>query len=45
MVASTAALVLLSLVIAVAATPLWDLSARAAAVLVDPAPYVQAVLP
>jgi multicomponent Na+:H+ antiporter subunit D len=45
MVASTAALVLLSLVIAVAATPLWDLSGRAAAVLVDPAPYVQAVLP
>ncbi|MBW3626966.1 MAG: Na+/H+ antiporter subunit D, partial [Actinobacteria bacterium] len=45
MVAPTAALVVLSLVIAVAAAPLWDLSERAAATLVDPAPYVEAVLP
>ncbi|MGI8758063.1 MAG: Na+/H+ antiporter subunit D, partial [Acidimicrobiales bacterium] len=44
MVGATASLVVVSLVISVAAGPLWDLSGRAAAALIDPAPYVQAVL-
>jgi multicomponent Na+:H+ antiporter subunit D len=44
MVGATAALVVLSLVIAVAAAPLWDLSTRAAADLLDTTAYVRAVL-
>ena len=42
---STIALVVLTLAIAVFAGPLYELSERAAAGLLDPAPYVQAVLP
>ena len=45
MVLATGALVALSLAIAVASGPLWDLSARAAADLLDPTAYVEAVLP
>ena len=44
MVAATGALVVLSLVIAVFAGPLWDLSERAAVDLLDPSAYVEAVL-
>jgi multicomponent Na+:H+ antiporter subunit D len=44
MVGSTASLVVLSLAIAVAAGPLYDLSERAAQDLVDPTSYVEAVL-
>ena len=42
---STIALVVLTLAIAVFAGPLYELSERAATGLLDPAPYVQAVLP
>jgi len=45
MVAPTAALLVLGLVIAGAAGPLYDLSTRAATDLLDPASYIQAVLP
>ncbi|CAN5526258.1 Na+/H+ antiporter subunit D [soil metagenome] len=44
MVGATAALVLVSLVIAAAAGPLYELSERAAAELLDPAAYIGAVL-
>lgn len=44
MTAATAALVALSLVVAGGAAVVWDASTRAAAGLVDPAPYVEAVL-
>jgi multicomponent Na+:H+ antiporter subunit D len=44
MVGSTASLVVMSLAIAVAAGPLYDLSERAAADLIDPTNYVEAVL-
>ena len=44
MVGSTAGLVVLSLAIAVASGPLYDLSERAAADLVDPSTYVAEVL-
>jgi multicomponent Na+:H+ antiporter subunit D len=44
MLAPTAVLAILTLAIGVGAGPLYDLSDRAAADLVDPAPYVQAVL-
>ena len=44
MVGSTASLVVLSLAIAVAAGPLYELSERAAADLVDTSNYVEAVL-
>ena len=44
MVAPTGALVLLSLVIAVSAGPLWELSSRAASGLLDASPYIRAVL-
>jgi multicomponent Na+:H+ antiporter subunit D len=44
MFGSTAALVALSLVIAVAAGPLYDLSERAARDLIDPVEYVEKVL-
>ncbi|MGH3665671.1 MAG: proton-conducting transporter membrane subunit [Egibacteraceae bacterium] len=44
MVGATAALVVLSLAIAVGSGPLWGLSQRAAADLLDPAGYVSVVL-
>jgi multicomponent Na+:H+ antiporter subunit D len=44
MAGSTAALVLLSLAIAAAAGPLYDLSRQAAATLAQPGPYIDAVL-
>ena len=44
MAVPTAALVLLSLAIAAAAGPLYDLSRRAAVALAQPAPYIDAVL-
>lgn len=44
MVGSTASLVILSLAIAVAAGPLYNLSARAAEDLIDPTNYVRSVL-
>jgi multicomponent Na+:H+ antiporter subunit D len=44
MLAATAALVLLSLSIAVWAGPVFDLATRAAADLLDPASYVRGVL-
>jgi len=44
MLGATGALVVLSLAIAVASGPLYDLSTRAAEELVDPAPYREAVL-
>ena len=44
MTGSTASLVVLSLVITVTAGPIYRLAERAAADLVDPAAYVQAVL-
>ena len=43
MVAPTAALVVVSLAIAVLAGPLYDLSERAAQDLLDPSAYVEAV--
>jgi multicomponent Na+:H+ antiporter subunit D len=44
MVGSTATLVVMSIVIAVGAGPLYALSERAAAELVDPNTYIDAVL-
>lgn len=44
MVGATAELVIVSLVVAVWAAPLYDLTQRAAADLLDPARYVDAVL-
>jgi multicomponent Na+:H+ antiporter subunit D len=44
MVGSTAALAALSIVIAVASGPIYELSERAAVDLVDPSPYIRAVL-
>jgi multicomponent Na+:H+ antiporter subunit D len=44
MVGATAALVVLSLTIAVAANPVYELSERAAADLVDPSAYIRSVL-
>ena len=44
MLASTSALVALSLAIAAWAGPLYNLSERAAHDLIDPTPYVEAVL-
>jgi multicomponent Na+:H+ antiporter subunit D len=44
MVGSTASLVILSLAIAVASGPLYDLAERAADDLVDTSTYVEAVL-
>ncbi len=44
MLAPTAALVGVSLAVAAAASPLYDLARRAAVTLVDPAAYVEAVL-
>ena len=44
MVVPTAVLAALTLAIGVAGGPLYDLSDRAAADLVDPSPYLQAVL-
>jgi len=45
MLLATAGLVALSLAIAVAAGPLFDLSERAATDLLDPQSYIRAVLP
>ena len=45
MVAATGALVVVSLAIAVGASPLWDLSTEAATALLAREPYVRAVLP
>ncbi|MFP5224772.1 MAG: Na+/H+ antiporter subunit D [Actinomycetota bacterium] len=45
MVGPTALLVALSLVVVVAAAPLWDLSQRAAGELLSPGGYIEAVLP
>lgn len=45
MVLATGALVVLGLAIALTSGPLWDLSARAAADLLDPSAYIEAVLP
>ena len=45
MVASTGALVLISLAVAAGAGPLWDLSSEAATTLLEREPYVRAVLP
>ncbi|HUH06512.1 MAG TPA: hypothetical protein VML96_01780, partial [Egibacteraceae bacterium] len=44
MTAATGGLVMLSLAIALAAGPVYELSERAAADLVDPGPYIEAVL-
>jgi multicomponent Na+:H+ antiporter subunit D len=44
MVVPTAALVLISIAIAVGAGPIWDLSTEAAEALVDPSVYIEAVL-